>query len=155
MDEKDRLIAEMDESRRDLWTILAGIEPEYEICPGWNQRDFFAHIAGWEALVFESFRLYLAGKPLDIPYQYPGEDAANARFVSERRNLSLLSARLECEISRFGIKTMLLAIPAEKSDDLITFPWTTISALQFIHEAIEHERNHASDILELKQTGQL
>ena len=51
--DKTALMSEMDQARAELWQLVDAVDPATEIYPGWNKRDFFAHIAGWEAFVFE------------------------------------------------------------------------------------------------------
>src|SRR5262245_2090732 len=140
-DLKTELLKELDDARDLLWIALNLIDPAFEFQSGQTKRDIFAHIAGWESLVFEAFREYLYRVPARA-YPYSGVDAANADFVSKRQGLSAVEAQRECEINRFAIKTMLSTIPAERFDDLIRFPWGQESITDFLRGAIKHEREH-------------
>ena len=82
---KADLLKELDDARVDLWTALAALDPDIEIYPGWKKREFFAHIGGWEAAVFESFRDHVAQVPLHSGYTYATNDEANAAYASERQ----------------------------------------------------------------------
>ncbi len=149
---KAELMAEMDQARAELWHLVDALDPATEIYPDWNKRDFFAHIAGWEAFVFEVFICNAASAPLKTyPYNNLGNiNEANAGFVAERQSSTLEGAKLECEISRYAIKRMMNDIPAEDFDKAIQFPWGKLTAAQFARDAITHERDHAADIVKLE-----
>jgi len=149
--DKTALMAEMDQARVELWQLIDALDPAIEIYPGWNKRDFFAHIAGWEAYVFEVFECNTNSAPLKTyPYDnLKNVDAANAGFVAERQSGTLENIRLECEINRYAIKRMMNDIPAEDFDKPIQFPWGALTAAQFARDAITHERDHARDIAKL------
>lgn len=152
--DKASLLQALDAERDHLWAVLADVDPAVDIYPGWNKRDFFAHIAGWEALVFDAFRQTLAGAPV-TPVPYTTVDDANAQFVAERQSATLEGAKLECEINRFALKIFLESIPADAFGQMIRFPWGSEPVTQFVAGAIIHERDHARDIVELKQAGKL
>ncbi len=146
---QNTLFREVTAVRIELWDTLATFDESAEICPGWNKRDFFAHIAGWEAMVFEAIRDSFAGLPLK-PYRYhKAVDKANADFVAQRQLFTTDMARLECEINRFAILTLLETL--ENVDQSIQLPWGKSTAAEFLHDATEHERNHLNDILKLPQ----
>ena len=144
---------EMDQARAELWKIVDALNPEIDVCLGWNKRDFFAHIAGWEAIVYEVFLCNSTATPLKTyPYNNLDDlDAANAGFVAERQSGTEDNIKLECEINRYAIKRMMNDIPAEDFDKPIQFPWGQLTAAQFARDAINHERDHAADILKLQQ----
>jgi hypothetical protein len=151
---KAEWMQEMDQMRADLWKVVAALDPEIDVCPGWNKRDFFAHIAGWEAMVYEVFRNHETSTPLRIyPYGNLSDlDAANAGFVAERQSGTEDQMRLECEISRYAIERMMNDISAEDFSRVpIQFPWGKLTAAEFARDAIAHERDHMNDILKLQQ----
>ena len=146
---KERLLQQLDEVRTYIWGILDDFDPTREIYPSWTKREFFCHIAGWEAMIYETLRDYVAGKTPEL-YAYKSLDEANADFVGVRQSLPLKNAKLECDINRFAIKTILASIPAEKYDDPIQFPWGMETLTNFLRGAIEHEELHAEDIVKVK-----
>ncbi len=150
--DRKTLMLEMEQARTELWGLVDALGLDTEIYPGWNKRDFFAHIAGWEAFVFEVFECNALGIPLK-PYPYDNlknVDEANACFVAERQSSTLEGAKLECEISRYAIKRMLDDISDEDFErKSIPFPWGKLTGAQFAHDAINHEREHAADIRKL------
>ena len=151
-DDKILLRKQLDEARDHLWALLENVEPSCEIYPGWNKRDFFAHIAGWDAMMFEIFRDYAAGTA-DKHRPYTNVDDFNRRFVELRQSATVEGARLECEINRFAINTLLQNIPSENYQQTIQFPWGPNTVAEFIRGAIEHECDHANDIRKLVTTN--
>lgn len=125
------------------------LDANTEIYPGWNKRDFFAHIAGWEAVVFDRFYYYVNGI---APKYYPQRpvDEMNVGFVAERQSATVEGAKLECEINRFAIKTLLSQIPAERYDEAVLFPWGSETISQWLQGAINHERKHALEIMQMR-----
>lgn len=150
-DDKTLLLKQLDEVRDHLWTLLEGVEPSWEIYPGWNKRDFFAHIAGWDAMMFEIFRDFTVGHP-GKARPYSNADDFNRYFIERRQSATVEGARLECEINRFAINTLLQGIPSENYQQTIQFPWGPNTVAEFIIGAIEHERDHANDIRKLVAT---
>ncbi|MBI5671176.1 MAG: ClbS/DfsB family four-helix bundle protein [Chloroflexi bacterium] len=153
-DEKTHLLKQLDEARAYLWSVVAALEPSDKLNPQWNKRDFFAHIAGWEALVFQVFRDYVAGIS-DQSYPFTSVDDANRNFVQTRQSLTADDARLECEINRFAIRTLLQNIPAADYHTPIPFPWGSNTIAEFIQGAVEHELDHASSIVKMTRTNPL
>ena len=155
--DRTALMLEMDQARDELWQIVDGSDPATEVYPGWNKRDFIAHIAGWEAFVFEFFKYNAQAIPLK-PYPYhnlKNLDEANAHFVAERQSSTLEGVKLECEISRYAIKRMMNDISDEDFNKPMQFPWGNLTVAKFIRDAIDHESDHAADIRKLKQASML
>jgi hypothetical protein len=148
-EDKAALVAELDQARDHLWKILDALDPATVIYPGWTKREFYAHIAGWEACVFEFFQSHAHGQPLKTyPYDnLKNLDEANAHFVAERQSGTTENLKLECDIYRYAIKRMMNDIPDFST--VIQFPWGRLTLAQFIHDAATHEDEHAADILKL------
>jgi uncharacterized damage-inducible protein DinB len=146
MDGKRQMLQELQAARDELWAALETLDENTEIYPGWKKREFFTHVAGWEAMVFDVFHRHVTHQePKD--YGYAGEDKANERFVQVRQSLTLEDARLECEINRFAILTLLESMEA---DEEIQLPWGTETVTKFLRGAIDHERRHTTDIRQLE-----
>lgn len=143
---KNQLLQDLKDTREDLWTALEKLDANTVIYPGWKKREFFTHVAGWEAMVFDVIKRHLSGQDRRDS-GYTGIDSANERFVSTRQSMTLDDARLECEINRFAIITLLERI--ENFEDSIPLPWGNETAIQFVQGAIEHERLHLKDIQNL------
>jgi hypothetical protein len=147
-DDKNTLLRQLDEIRDELWAILDDFDPAVEIYPGWKKREFYAHMGGWDGMIFETLRDYTDGKT-PKRYVYKNADDANEDFVAMRKGLPLETAKLESEINRFAIKVFLNAIPEDQYQQ-IQFPWGMETLIDFLRGAITHEREHADDILKLK-----
>lgn len=148
-DPKQQLLRNLNTARENLWRGLDSIDEEVVIYPEWKKREFLAHIAGWEAMVFEIIYHHIHSFPTK-DYAYIDVDTANARFVSVREATTVNDARLECEINRFAILKLLDDI--ENFDDVIVFPWGENTISEFIEGAIEHELNHLADIMKQVST---
>lgn len=143
---KIELLQEVKIARDELWAILAQLDDTIEIYPGWKKREFLTHVAGWEAMVFDVFYRFLSGQePAD--YGYTDIDSANERFVRVRQSFTMEDAKLECEINRFAILTLIQTI--DDFDTVIPLPWGNETVAQFIRGAIDHERTHMADIVKL------
>lgn len=147
LDGKHQLLRELNASREELWSLLETLDDTVEIYPGWKKREFFAHIAGWEAMVFEVIHNHLTHQS-PKSYDYTNADDANTRFIAVRQSTTVEDARLECEINRFAIQTMLETI--DDYSEVIRFPWGDETVTQFIVGAVDHERSHAADIRNLR-----
>lgn len=134
------------DARHHLWQVLDEITDTIEIYPGWQKREFLAHIAGWEAMVFDSIYCHIY-KLTPLDHRYTDLDSANDRFVAVRRNITVQDAKLECDINRFAILKLLEEI--KDQNEAIRFPWGIEMVAKFIEGAIEHERSHAADIMKL------
>ncbi|MCA9914912.1 MAG: hypothetical protein KC496_16275 [Anaerolineae bacterium] len=146
MTNRQQLLQKVDEARNELWHALDQLDDATTIYPGWQKREFFAHIAGWEAMVFDSIRAQISGvAPLD--HAYRGIESANERFVAVRKSLIVQDARLECEVNRFAILQLLATI--KNDDEPIMLPWGSETVVEFLEGAIRHERDHAEDIQHL------
>ena len=144
--DKDKLIEKLDHAREYLWDLLKDFDPTKEIYPGWKAREFYCHIGGWEAMVYETLHDYVEGRTPKL-YAYKDLDEANADFVGMRQTLPLKNAKLECEINRFAIKTLMASIP---ENEPIQFPWGVETLLDFLRGAVSHEFQHAEDIRKIK-----
>lgn len=150
MPTKAEWIASMNAARDDLWQELALLDDTTELSPGRTRFQIFAHIAGWESWVFEAFRAHVEGTPL-VERAYPGIDALNDEFITQRQKASTASAKLECEINRFAILALLNAIPEADWEQPVRFHWGSETIPQFIQGAINHEREHAAEVADCRR----
>lgn len=150
MESKAQLLEALEQARRDLWNQLNSVSDTAHITPGMTKREVFAHIAGWEALVFDAFREHVYGIPA-TRRAYHGVDALNDEFLVQRKHQTTESAKLESEINRFAINTILAAIPESDFGGVVRFPWGEESIPTFIQGAINHEREHEEEVIKYKQ----
>lgn len=143
---REDMLQELINARSHLWQVLDALDDQVEIYPGWKKHAMFAHIAGWEALVFDMFHAHLFDhSPRD--HDYRGADETNVRFLANRSSATLHDVRLECDINRYAILTLLERI-TDFSEE-VQFPWGFGSVAEFVEGAIEHELSHAADIVRL------
>jgi hypothetical protein len=140
---KNQLLQELNEARDVLWSHMAALDETVEIYPGWKKREFFAHMAGWDAMVFDVFRTHVSKQP-PKDYRYTDVDDMNARFVAVRASTTVRDAKLECEINRFAMQTILEGI--DDFSEVVQLPWGKNTLTEFVQGAIEHELSHATDI---------
>jgi hypothetical protein len=143
---REQQLQEIMDARIHLWKVLDALDDNTEIYTGWTKHAIFAHIAGWEALVFDVFHAHLF-KHEPAEHHYSGADNMNIRFIASRSSASLHDIRLECEINRYAILTMVQQI-ADFSEE-VRFPWGLNTVAEFVDSAIEHELSHAADIVRL------
>lgn len=143
--DKTALLQELDAARADLWQLIDRLDAAHRMTPEWNKRDFFAHLAGWDALMFTVFSDHVAGVR-DQRYAYSGIDESNRTFVAHRQSMSEADAKLESEINRFALRTLLNQIAAGDYGQMVQLPWGQETVAQFIEGAIRHEQEHAADI---------
>ena len=72
-----QLIEEVLAAREELWRLLDNLDDTTEIYPGWKKREFFTHVAGWEAMVFEVIQRHLSHQA-QKDYHYTDIDSAKA-----------------------------------------------------------------------------
>lgn len=148
MTTKTDLLTKFDHARDALWQALAALDASEatRVC------EIFAHMGGWDSLVFEAFRAYVHDIPASA-YVYHGVDAANADFVAKRVGFGIAEAKREAEVTRYAIRVLLDAIPAENYADMIHFPWGEESVTAWLNGAIEHEQGHLEEAIRLKSAS--
>lgn len=151
MDEREELIWELDKSRGVLLELLADIPPDSEIYPGWTLRQFYAHLAGWDAVVTTSLREHAAGRIPAAPV-VNGIDAYNAESIHTREALDDERLVKEWKLAREELKAAIRDFPPERLSEPLMFPWKrTGSVRQLVEVLVEHEGDeHANELLAWK-----
>jgi hypothetical protein len=147
MDEREGLIQELDQSRGVLLELLAGIPSDIEIYSGWTLRQFYAHLAGWDAVVTASLREHAAGRMPAAP-AVNGIDAYNAESIHTRATLDDEHIVTEWELAREELKAAIRDFPLERWNEPLLFPWgRTGSVRQLVEVLVEHEgEEHANEL---------
>ena len=145
MGRRDFLIKQLHEIRAELWFVLDRLDADFRIYPDWTKREFYAHISGWDAIVFDAFRSYRTGTRRRA-FNYTDMDTVAYYFVSIRASLPLEDAKLECEINGAAIVTWLDTFSDESIQEEVIFPWGAESVENWLIGAIDHEREHLADI---------
>jgi hypothetical protein len=146
VEERRRLIQQLDQARAKMWAVIAHIDPKREIYPGWTIKHVLAHITGWDDAVIASLQAYAEGKePGTLAVR--GINVYNAQSVATREALSYDQVVNEWELAREQVKDILNKMPAGKFEERFVFPWGgkgTIAQLTAIF--VEHEEEHAEEI---------
>ena len=146
MEERDRLIKELDEARETMRAVVAQIDPRREIYPGWTLKHVLAHIAGWDDATSASLQAHMGGEEPGTPATL-GIDHYNAESVATREPLSYEQIVREWELARQQVKDLLRQMPEEKFDELLLSAWgRTGTIAQLIDVFVRHEIEHAEEI---------
>ena len=150
MEEKIRLIQQLDAAREKMLAVLADIDIQMEIYPGWAIKHVLAHITGWDDAAAAALRAHAGGDELGTPAAR-GIDVYNAQSVATREALSYDRIVKEWELARDQLKAAINEMPAEKFKEPLLFPWgPTGTVTQIIAIFASHEEEHAEEIQEIK-----
>jgi hypothetical protein len=143
VEQKQRLIRQLDEAHEKLRTVLVGIDPAMPMSPTWTIKEVVAHIAGWDDATIEMLRAHVTNKPLDAP-KWISIDHCNAQSVDTRRALSYEQTVNEWELTRTQLKNMIDDMPVEKVPEPLEFLWGQSGTVaQLIAIMAHHEADHA------------
>ncbi len=137
MDEKQRLIDSLDRSRAAMQAELADLAPDTEIYPGWTKRHFIAHLTGWDDAVTSSLRAHAGGREPATP-AVEGIDAYNASSVATREALDYDDVAREWEQAREQLKAAINALPLEKLNEPLLYPWGRTGLVARLIRVITH-----------------
>jgi hypothetical protein len=146
MKTKEDLIQQLDESRAKIRAIIDSVDTQRELYPGWTSKHFLAHLTGWDDATATSIRAHAIGRMPGAP-AYLGIDYYNAESVATRVDLTYQHVVMECELARAQLKATLMALPPEKFDEEMLYPWgRTGSVAGLVEIMIDHEHEHADEI---------
>jgi hypothetical protein len=149
MEEKKRLIQQLDQARETMQAVLADVNTQMEIYPTWTIKHVLAHITGWDEATTSSLRAHAGGEEPAAP-AVRGIDFYNAQSVATREALSYEQIVKEWELAREDFKAAIDEIPEEIFNEPLLFPWGqtgTIARIVAIFSS--HEEEHAKEIREL------
>jgi uncharacterized damage-inducible protein DinB len=155
MDEKTRLLQDLDDARIRMRAIVEKLGETREVYNGWTIRHVLAHLAGWDDAVTESLNAHINGAEPPVP-AYRGIDAYNNLSVDTRKDLNFEQTRKECEYARDQLKAVLTGISDEKFNARMIYPWGPQegTVTELIEVIIHHERGHAEEIETLLKDSQ-
>ena len=147
MPTKDELIAWLTESHAKIESLVAQIDSDFEIYPGWTIREILAHFTGWDDAVLTSLKSHAAGG-IPVVVAERGPDAYNAATVTERETLSYEHIYREWQATHEQLKIAIRDLPPEKMEQSIIFPWGQTGTVEdlVIGLTTHHEVSHAKDI---------
>jgi hypothetical protein len=147
--EKARLVRLLDNTRLRTLTILEGIDGDRVVHPdtGWRVKDVVRHIVFWEEEALAALIALREGATYTIP-DFVSFDAYNQQDFQRRRDQSFLQIQDDLRTVRNRLKTALIALPPERFDGTMLFPWPqggTLSAMMAIMAG--HECEHVNEIV--------
>jgi hypothetical protein len=152
MEEKTRLIQQLDEAREKMRAVLADIDTQMEIYPTWTIKHVLAHITGWDEATTSSLRAHAGGEEPAVP-AVRGIDFYNAQSVATREALSYEQIVKEWELARRELKAAINKMPDEIFNEPLLLPWgQTGTIAQVVAIFANHEEEHAREIQELEST---
>ena len=153
--EKARLIRLLDSVRLRTLTILEGIDGDRVVYPdtGWRVKDVVRHIVFWEEEALASLVALQEGTTYIIS-DFISFDAYNQQDFQRWRDRPFLQIQDDLRTVRDRLKATLIALPPERFKGHIRFPWPQSGTLSdMIAIMAAHEREHASEILSINETG--
>ncbi|MBN1178046.1 MAG: DinB family protein [Anaerolineae bacterium] len=146
MDPREKLIQRLDAARETMRQVVARVDPEREIYPGWTIKHVLAHIAGWDDAAIDALRAHATGSAPSVDAAH-GIDAYNAKTVETRESLSYERVVDEWTATRETFKTLLREMPDEKLAQSFVFPWKSGgTAADIVAIFAHHEESHAREI---------
>jgi uncharacterized damage-inducible protein DinB len=120
MARKDRLIAELIETRRKVIAAASALSPaqQDEVFLGvWSVKDLLAHLVGWDYANLEAVQALLAGE-LPAFYAHHGRDWRhfNALLVAEHKKDDFAELCASLEASQHKLVDFVETIPPEEFD---------------------------------------
>ena len=150
MEDRNALLQRLDEAHGKMQAVLAGLNQQMTIYPGWTIKHVLAHLIGWDEVATASLRAYTVGKEPGTP-AIRSIDYYNAQSVATREALSYEQNAREWELAHTGLKAALRAVPAEKLDVPLLYPWGPKGTVaQLVAIFADHEEEHAREIQALK-----
>jgi hypothetical protein len=144
---KAQLTHWLEESHENIQGLVARIDRDREIYPDWTIREILAHFTGWDDAVLASLKSHAAGGVPTVMAPR-GPDVYNAATVEERQTLSFDHVYREWQTTHEQLKIAIQALPPEKMNEMIVFPWGQKGTVKDLVIGLtkEHESIHARDI---------
>ena len=120
-DEKTQLLQRLDHAHNTVRDLLADIDAQATIYPGWTLKQLIAHFTGWDDAVTASLHAHTVGNEPATP-AVAGIDPYNAVSVATREALSFEQTVREWELAREQLKAAVRDLPAQKIRDTFRSP---------------------------------
>ncbi len=149
MDEKQMLIAQLDQAHATMQEILDKVDLNQELYPTWTIKEILAHIIGWDEVSEMALRAHAVGEEAGTPAAR-GIDHYNVHSVSTREALNYAQIVKEWALSREQFKQSIVELPDARLAEPMLFPWgQTGTAAQIVGIMVHHEIEHAEEIANL------
>ena len=145
-DEKTQLLQRLNRAHDTVRGLLADIDTQATIYPGWTLKQLIAHFTGWDDAVTASLHAHAVGNE-PAASAVEGIDPYNAVSVATREALSFEQTVQEWELAREQLKAAVRDLPLQKFAEPLLFPWgKTGSVAQLLAIFYEHEEEHVEEI---------
>jgi hypothetical protein len=147
--EKRRLIQLLDDTRRTTVHILHEVNTDRVVHAesGWQVKDLVGHIVFWEEEALAWLLALKEGRIYTIA-EFVSFEAVNHHDYQRRRDHTYQHILDDFHAVRDRLKAALLALPAERFDQVMRFPWPWRGTLsEMIETMAAHEREHALEIV--------
>ncbi|MBI5957123.1 MAG: DinB family protein [Chloroflexi bacterium] len=155
--EKRRLIQLLDQTRKDTLLILSQVKAEQVIHPdsGWQVKDLVGHIVFWEEEAAAWLLALKEGRIYTIA-EFESFEAVNHHDFKRRRDHTYQHILDDLHAVRERMKAALLALPTERFEGMLRFPWPWRGSLsEMIETMVAHEREHAFEIMRIISVDQV
>ena len=147
MDDKTRFIQQLDAAHEKMLAVVAQVDTELEIYPGWTMKQVLAHLTGWDDATTSSLRAHIDGSQPATP-AVEGIDFYNAQSVETREALNYEQTLVEWRLARDQLKAAINDLPPEKLNEPLLFAWGEMgSVARLVAIFVSHEEEHAEEIL--------
>jgi hypothetical protein len=138
----------LNHARAEMLQVLDDADPHMELSPGWRLREVLAHIAGWDAVIAACLQAHADGEAY-TPVDFPGTDAFNRQSLEARSQLSYEQVAADWKQQRENLVAVLRAIPPEKFEQPLVFPWGQVGAIEDVLRGFaSHERRHTGEFVQ-------
>ncbi len=147
MTSKDEMIHWLEESHRTIEQLVAQIDKERQLYPGWTIREVLAHFTGWDDAVIASLQSYSAGEMPKV-VAARGPNVYNEATITERAALNFEHSYKEWQYTHEQLKIAIRNLPSDKLEEVIVFPWGQSGAIEELVRGLtaEHEAAHVREI---------
>jgi hypothetical protein len=150
MDERERLVRQLDKAHEEMHAALEGLDPQAAVTPTWKVKELLAHLAGWDAATRDALRAHATGASLGTPAR-GGLDAYNARSVAARQGLSYEQTMADWGQTHDELRQAVAEMPAEKLGEKLVFPWGSKGTVaRVVAVMADHEEEHARELEALR-----
>jgi hypothetical protein len=144
------LVTEIDQTRKEMSSLIKDTDPKLEICPGWTIKEVVGHITAWEIVIHKALLAFQAGDPPFFLHEQDF-DLFNQAEVEKRTGWSFEKVQEEYQSTRNKLKTTISKLKEEDLDQELVLPWGSERTIRELIEIIaEHEDEHRDAVVKKK-----
>src|SRR5690349_2008892 len=145
METQEQLIQSLEAAHEEMRALAEQIGDGKELYPRWTMKHFLAHLTGWDEAVTASLQAHSIGNAPGAVADR-GIDYYNAQSVAERESLDYRHILMEWQDSHEKYKAAVRAMPLDKFNQTMIFPWGAVgSAADLVAAMTHHERQHFNE----------